>query len=76
MLGQKFVLENEQLQINDNGLHFDQFTLTDSTGKKAILDGNITTTDLRNFGLDLSLDAKDFNLINSTQAENQLFLVN
>ncbi len=73
MLGQKFQLENEKILITDNGLHFDHFTLTDTLGKKAVLDGNIQTADLRNFALDLGLEANDFNLINSTQADNQLF---
>ncbi len=73
MLGQKFQLENEKVLVTDNGLHFDHFTLTDTLGKKAVLDGNIQTADLRNFALDLSLNANDFNLINSTQADNQLF---
>jgi len=73
MLGQKFQLENEKVLISENGLHFEHLTLTDTLGKKAILDGTIQTADLRNFALDLNLDAKDFNLINSTQADNQLF---
>lgn len=73
MLGQKFHLENEQLIVSENGLKFDHLTLKDSLGKTAILDGIIQTTDLRNIGLDLQLEAKDFNVVNATQADNQLF---
>lgn len=73
MLGQRFQLENEKLLVSENGLTFDHLTLKDSLGKTAVLDGTIQTSDLLHFGLDLSLEAKDFNLINSTQADNQLF---
>ncbi|OYU54175.1 MAG: hypothetical protein CFE25_16200 [Chitinophagaceae bacterium BSSC1] len=73
MLGQRFQLENEKLLVSENGLTFDHLTLKDTLGKTAVLDGTIQTSDLRHFGLDLSLEAKDFNLINSTQADNQLF---
>ncbi len=73
MLGQKFQLENEKLLVSENGLTFDHLTLKDSLGKTAVLDGTIQTSDLRHFGLDLSLEANDFNLVNSTQADNQLF---
>lgn len=73
MLGQKFHLENEKLLVTENGLRFDHLTLKDSLGKTAVLDGTIQTTDLRKFGLDLNLEAKDFNLVNATQADNQLF---
>lgn len=73
MLGQKFGLENEKLLVSENGLTFDHLTLKDSLGKTAVLDGAIQTSDLRHFGLDLSLEANDFNLVNSTQADNQLF---
>ncbi|MEQ1623770.1 MAG: translocation/assembly module TamB domain-containing protein, partial [Sediminibacterium sp.] len=73
MLGQKFQLENEKLLITENGLTFDQLTLKDSLGKSAVLNGTIQTKDLQQFGLDLSLVANDFSLVNSTQADNQLF---
>ena len=73
MLGQKFQLENEKLLVSENGLTFEHLTLKDSLGKTAVLDGTIQTSDLRHFGLDLSLEANDFNLVNSTQADNQLF---
>lgn len=76
MLGQKFQLENEKLLVSENGLTFDHLTLKDSLGKTAVLDGSIQTADLRHFGLDLSLEANDFNLVNSTQADNQLFFGN
>lgn len=73
MLGQKFQLENEKLLVSENGLTFDHLTLKDSLGKSAVLNGTIQTKDLKQFGLDLSLEANDFSLVNSTQADNQLF---
>jgi hypothetical protein len=73
MLGQKFKLNNDEVKIDETGLHFTEFSLDDSLGNKAILNGSMLTKNYRNFDFDLKFNADDFNLINSTQADNQLF---
>ncbi len=73
MLGQKFKLDQDEVKVDETGIHFKNFNLADSLGYKAVLDGNLTTKNFRDYDFDLSLNADDFNLVNSTQADNQLF---
>jgi len=73
MLGSQFKLTNEEINVNDQGVVFNNFTMVDSAGNKAILNGKIITTDLSNPGFDLTFKADDFTAVNSTQADNKLF---
>ena len=73
MLGQKFKLDQDAVKLDVTGIHFKDFSLDDSLGNKAILNGSLLTKNYRDFDFDLKLAANDFNLINSSQADNQLF---
>lgn len=73
MLGSRFSIDNEKITINKEGLRFNTFTLTDSAGNKAVLDGYAYTTDFTNYKFDLNLKANDFRAINSTKKQNNLF---
>jgi hypothetical protein len=67
-----FTMPTQEIAFTNEGIRFDDFTLIDSLGKKAIIDGNIYTTDLKNvrFGLDIRTD--NFRAINSTAADNDM----
>ncbi|WP_316772985.1 translocation/assembly module TamB domain-containing protein [Pedobacter frigiditerrae] len=67
-----FTIPTQEITFNNQGIRFDDFTLVDSLGKKAIIDGNIYTTDFKNvrFGLDIRTD--NFRAINSTAADNDM----
>jgi hypothetical protein len=73
MLGQKFKLEQDEVKVDDTGIHFKEFSLEDSLGNKAILNGDLFTKNFRAYDFNLKLLANNFNLVNSTQADNQLF---
>lgn len=73
MLGQKFKIDQDEVKVDENGIHFKDFSLEDSLGNKAILDGDLLTKNFREYDFNLKLNADDFNLVNSTQADNQLF---
>ena len=73
MLGQKFKLEQDEVKVDEYGIHFKDFSLADSLGNKAILDGDLLTKNFRTFDFNLKLLANNFNLVNATQADNQLF---
>ncbi|TCC92328.1 translocation/assembly module TamB [Pedobacter frigiditerrae] len=67
-----FTMPTQEIAFTNEGIRFDDFTLIDSLGKKAIIDGNIYTTDFKNvrFGLDIRTD--NFRAINSTAADNDM----
>lgn len=73
VLGERFTLPNEKITISSKGINFNKFTLVDSAGNKAIINGDVLTTDFKNYKFAIDLNADDFSLINSTQADNSLF---
>lgn len=67
-----FTIPTQEITFDNQGVRFNDFTLIDSLGKKAVIDGNIYTTDFKNvrFGLDITTD--NFRAINSTAADNDM----
>lgn len=57
-------IDNERLSIDNNGLHFNRFRLTDEQGDPAILNGDITTKDFLVFNLDMQARLRSFKVIN------------
>ena len=73
MLGSHFRIDKEQIKFDNAGIHFDSFTILDSTKNQLNLDGDILTTNFVNYKLDLDLTAKNFEALNSTKQNNRLF---
>ena len=53
----KLHLENETINISSRDISFDRFTLVDSAGNKAVINGKVFTTDYKSFSFDLDLSA-------------------
>ncbi|HEX3386415.1 MAG TPA: translocation/assembly module TamB domain-containing protein, partial [Mucilaginibacter sp.] len=73
MLNSYFTMPKESITFNTNGVQFNNFTMIDSVGNKAVIAGMIYTktfTDFK-FGLDITTD--NFRVINSTQDNNKLY---
>lgn len=73
MLGTTFKLNNEEIKVNNDGVVFNNFTMIDTSGKKAILNGKISAVDFTQYAFDLDFKADDFTVISSTKADNPLF---
>ncbi len=73
MLNSYFTMPKESITFNDEGIKFNDFTLVDSTGNKAIISGTIKTKTIQTSVLMLILVANNFRVINSTQADNKLY---
>ncbi|MFD0942035.1 translocation/assembly module TamB domain-containing protein [Pedobacter boryungensis] len=67
-----FTMPNQEITFNNEGIRFDDFTLIDSLGQKAIIDGNIYTTDFKNVRFGLDIRTNNFRAINSTAADNDM----
>lgn len=72
-LSTKYLLANEKITLDNEGVYFNQLTVRDTDGNKFTVDGEILTSDLTNPGFNLDLIAKNFMVVNSTNAENELF---
>lgn len=68
-----FSLNNEQLLVNNEGLFLEQFQIEDENGNTFIVDGSVLTESYTNPEFDLQFDAQNFQLLNSTRDDNELF---
>ncbi len=68
-----FTMPNQKINFNNEGIRFDEFTLIDSLGKKAIVDGMIYTTDFKNIRFGLDIRTNNFRALNSTAKDNDMF---
>jgi len=73
MLGSNFRIDKEQIKFDNQGIHFDSFTILDSSKNQLNLDGDMLTSNFVNYKLDLKLTAKNFEALNSTKQNNKLF---
>jgi hypothetical protein len=72
-IGSKFSLKNETIQLNGSGLTLNDFKITDAGGNLARISGTITTSTYKTFDLSLTFDAKNFQVMNTTEDDNDLF---
>jgi translocation and assembly module TamB len=72
-VNERFLLADEQLDVRNQGIYFKEFQIRDSRGKISSIVGHIETETLTNPTLFFDVVAKDFSLLNSTAADNDLF---
>lgn len=73
MLNSYFRLNDEKISFNQEGIAFDNFTLVDSAGNKASINGAIYTKTFTDFKFSLDINANNFRAINSTREDNKLY---
>ncbi len=73
MLNQMFVMKDEQLTVDNEGLVFNNFEISDASDNTFVVDGNIGTEDLLTPTFDLRLTADNFTALNSTAGDNDLY---
>lgn len=62
-----------KVDIRNNNILFNNLRLTDSGNNVAILNGSLNTTYFRDIRFNLSIDARNFLSLNTTQRDNELF---
>ncbi|GGM97671.1 hypothetical protein GCM10010967_34430 [Dyadobacter beijingensis] len=72
-LGSRYSLAGQKIQFNGQNINFNNFTLTDSLNQAMKINGNVNIAKLPDVGYDLNISAKNFNVLNSTQKQNELF---
>lgn len=73
MLNAPFGLDNQRMQLDQDGIYFDNFTLEDENNSQFIVNGEVLTESMLNPEFDLQLAANDFMVMNSTEQDNDLF---
>lgn len=72
-LNSYFRIEDETVSVSNEGIQLNTFTIKDSLGQSAVLDGMIYTKNFTDYAFDLNVNAKNFRALNSTDADNELF---
>lgn len=73
MLNSYFTMPNESITFNNDGIRFNDFTLVDSLGNKAIVTGTLYTNNFTDYKFGLDITANNFRVTNSTQEDNKLY---
>jgi len=73
-LNNVFKIDKEAIAIiNNKGFELNKFSIRDTANQAITIDGAINTTDFLNYTFDLKIRARNFQAINSTVRDNQLF---
>ncbi len=72
-LNTSFKLPNEKLLLKNQTINFNNFTILDEMDNKMQLNGEINTENLLNPVIDLKLQAKDFQLMNTDDSHNETY---
>jgi hypothetical protein len=66
-------LKHETIQLKDDGIYFNSFTLLDAGKNSAIIDGTVKMKQFKDFVFNLHVNMKDFLLFNTTLKDNKEF---
>ena len=73
MLNSYFTMPNESVTFNNDGVRFNDFTMIDSLGNKAVVAGTVYTKTFTDFDFAVDINTNNFRVINSTQVDNKLY---
>lgn len=68
-----FKINNETLTLNNEGIYFDSFAINDNNGNNFVVNGSVLTESFLNPSFDLEFEAENFQVLNSTAEDNELF---
>lgn len=73
MLNSYYRIDNEKIDFNSEGIRFNTFTVVDSAGNNAVVDGAVFTTNYTDYKLGLDITTDNFKAVSSTKKDNKLF---
>lgn len=73
MINASFEVDKQRILIDQQGIRFNRFELRDSKNNIARLNGSINTTTYRDFAFNLTLNADEFQVLNSTRQDLDIF---
>ncbi|WP_256007005.1 translocation/assembly module TamB domain-containing protein [Pedobacter deserti] len=65
-------IPNESIRFTDTGVNFDNFTILDSLGKQAVINGGVRTTNYQDFAFNMDITTDNFRALNSTSEDNEM----
>jgi hypothetical protein len=72
-LNNRIELKHETIQLKDDGIYFNNFTLSDAKKNTAILNGAVKMKQFSNFNFAFNITSRDFMLFNTSVNDNDAF---
>lgn len=72
-LNNRLGIKEETIELRNDGIYFDTFTMTDAEQHTAVIDGSVQMKQFSDFVFALQVNTNDFLLLNTTAKENQNF---
>ncbi|WP_026898579.1 translocation/assembly module TamB [Daejeonella oryzae] len=76
MLNSYYTIDEEKIAFTRDGIQFDSFTLVDSIGNEAVVDGTVFTNNFLDYRFGLTARTENFKVLSSTKKDNKLFYGN
>ncbi len=73
MLNSYYTIDQEKVTFNGDGINFNTFTMVDTVGNEAVLDGTIYSKNFIDYRFGLTVKTDNFQVLNSTKKDNDLF---
>ncbi|UIR54700.1 translocation/assembly module TamB domain-containing protein [Sphingobacterium sp. SRCM116780] len=73
MLNAAFFIDDEKIRFTDKGISLSDFDVKDKKGNIGTLNGAINTSNYIDYGFNLDLKTNNFEVVNSTRQDNDLF---
>jgi hypothetical protein len=73
MLNAFYRLDDQRINFTSRGIELNEFTLNDSIGNEAIVDGTLFTTNYLDYRFGLDVTTENFKALSSTAKDNDLF---
>ncbi|MCO6148716.1 translocation/assembly module TamB domain-containing protein [Flavobacterium sp. NRK1] len=64
---------NDNIQFTESGISLNNFAIEDEKNNELVINGNIATTNYREFGFDLKVKAENFRAVNSAAKDNDFY---
>ncbi|HTJ48858.1 MAG TPA: translocation/assembly module TamB domain-containing protein [Cyclobacteriaceae bacterium] len=72
-LNNSFTLDNETISFHKDGITFDDFKIKDIKNNEVTIKGDVLTQNYKTFSFNLRMIAKEFQLLNTTKKDNDLY---
>jgi len=72
-LNNRFTIDGEKFEVNEQGIRFNDFSIKDSSNNELTLNGTAATTNFSNYNFDFTIRSNNFQALNSTRKDNKLF---
>jgi len=73
LLNAPFKFPSETLEFDNSGIYFNEFRVEDKDANSFVINGEVLTENLLNPEFDLNFKARNFQVLNSTKEDNEMF---